>query len=189
MKASLNRCGVVAVICLAVGLVGVIDQPTKDALKVGHILRTIATAAATATDRNARSAEVTESELNAYIAHRLAQEQQPLVKRLTVSLLDNNHVNGTIQFDAEALKLETLMGVNLDFDFKGILHTRNGAARLALITLNLCGQPVNPQVFDFVIHTASLVYHRESSSIDDWYELPKGVKHIMISRAKAVLHY
>ena len=69
------------------------------------------------------------------------------------------------------------------------MHTRDGAGRLELIALALCGQPVKPQVFDFVIHTASLMVHQETSSIEDWYELPKGVKTILIDRSKAVLTY
>jgi len=188
MNARLKPCAAIPAFLLAVFLVGVIDQSTKDALKVGHLLRTIA-AAPSVDPGTIRSADVTEVELNAYIAYRLAQEQTPLVKRLTVNLMENNHIRGKISFDALALKLDKLLGENLDFDFRGIIFTRNGAARLELIALELCGQPVNPQVFDFVIHTASLVAHQESSSIGDWYELPKGIKEILIGRAKAVVYY
>lgn len=188
MKALPNRYGAGVLVGLALFMVGVIDQPTKDALKVGHILRTIA-ASTPGNDRAARSAEVSESELNAYIAHRLARERQRLVRGLTVDLLDNNHVQGRIDFDAQALQLDTLLGEQLYFDFKGIVHTRDGAGRLELITLALCGQPVKPQVFDFVIHTASLMVHQETSSIEGWYELPKGINTILIDRSKAVLTY
>ena len=188
MNARLKQCTAIPAFLLAVFLVGIIDQATKDALKVGHLLRTIA-AAPSVNDGTTRSAEVSESELNAYIAYRLGQEKASVVKRLTVDLLENNHIQGKISFDAQALKLDQLLGDNLDFDFKGIVFTRNGAARLALIALELCGQPVKPQVFDFVIHTASLIAHQESNSIDDWYELPKGIKEILIGRAKAVVYY
>lgn len=169
-------------------LIGAIDQATRDALTVRHILRTIAEQPPRS-DTQELSVEVTERELNAYIAYRLAQESEPVCDGLTVKLLDHNHVLGKMRFDARRLNLDTLLGENLEFDFKGVFQTRDGAARIDLISLQLNGQPIDPQVLDFVIHTAALVYHTESSGIGDWYELPKGIKRISGYRAKAVLYY
>ena len=180
--------GWITVLCCAVLLIGAIDQTTKDALKVGHILRTIERQPPGSSGRDL-TAEVTEKELNAYIAYRLAQEKEPVCDSLTVKLLDHNHVHGKMRFDAQRLNLDTLLGENLDFDFKGVFLTRDGAARIDLISLQLNGQPVDPQVIDFVIHTAALVYHTESSGIGDWYELPKGIKRINVKKANAVLYY
>jgi hypothetical protein len=78
---------------------------------------------------------------------------------------------------------------NLDFVFRGVFLTRDGAARIDLVSLQLNDQPVNPQVLDFVIHTATLIYRTESSGIGDWYELPKGINRISVNKAKAILYY
>jgi len=180
--------GLIAVLACAVLLIGAIDQATKDALTVRHILRVIAEHPSRS-DTQELSAEVTEKELNAYIAYRLTQEKEPVCDSLTVKLLDRNHVHGKIRFDAQRLNLDSLLGENLDFDFKGVFLSRDGAARIDLISLQLNGQPINPQVLDFVIHTAALVYRTESSGIGDWYELPKGIKRISGYKAKAILHY
>ena len=180
--------GWITVLCFSVLLIGAIDQKTKDVLKVRHILRTIAEAPPRP-DTQELNTEVTEKELNAYIAYRLAQEKEPVCDSLTVNLLDHNHVRGKIRFDAQRLNLDTLLGENLVFDFKGVFLTRDGAARIDLISLQLNGQPVDPQVLDFVIHTAALVYRTESSGIGDWYELPKGIKRIDVKKANAVLYY
>ena len=180
--------GLIAVLACAVLLIGAIDQATKDTLTVRHILRVIAEHPSRS-DTQELSAEVTETELNAYIAYRLAKEKEPVCDSLTVKLLDHNHVHGKIRFDAQRLNLDTLLGDNLDFDFKGVFLSREGAARIDLISLQLNGQPINPQVLDFVIHTAALVYRTESSGIGDWYELPKGIKRISGYKAKAILHY
>ncbi len=188
IKGYMKGRGLIAMFCCAVLLIGAIDQTTKDALKVRHILRTIAELPPRS-DAQALSAEVTERELNAYIAHRLAQEKEPVCDNLMVSLLDDNHVQGKIWFDAKRLSLDTLLGENLVFDFKGVFLTRDGAARIDLISLQLNGQPVDPQVLDFVVHTAALVYRTESSGINDWYELPKGIKRITLKKATAVIHY
>ena len=183
-----NWRGLIAVCCCAGLLIGAIDQMTKDALKVRHILRTIAEHPPRS-DSQELSAQVTEKELNAYIAYRLANEKKPVCDSLTLNLRDHNHVSGKIRFDAQRLNLDTLLGERLEFDFKGVFLTRNGAARIDLVSLQLNGQPVNPQVLDFVIHTAALVYRTESSGIGDWYELPKGIRRIEVSKANAVLYY
>lgn len=188
MKNFLAGYGSIALLSVAVVLIGGIDQTTQDALKVKHILRTIERHPPRS-DSKELSATVTEKELNAYIAHRLAQEKSPFISGLKVNLLDNNHVRGRLRFDADRLNLSALLGTNLDFDFKGIFHTRNGAARLDLISLHLNGQPVNPQVLDFVLGTAALVYGTESGSTADWYELPKGIKRILVTGANAILYY
>jgi hypothetical protein len=180
--------GWITVLGCAVLLISAIDQKTKDVLKVRHILRTIAEAPPRS-DTIERSAEVNEKELNAYIAFRLAKETAPVCDSLTVRLLDQNQVHGKIRFDARRLNLDALIGENLDFDFKAVLLTRDGAARIDLGALQLNGQPVDPQVLDFVVHTAALVYRTESSGIGDWYELPKGIKRIDIRKANAVLYY
>ena len=180
--------GLIAVLGCAVLLIGAIDQTTKDALAVRHILRVIAEHPPRS-DTRELSARVTEKELNAYIAYRLAQEEEPVCDSLTVKLLDHNQVRGKIRFDAQRLNLDALLGDNLDFDFKGVFLTRDGAARIDLVSLQLNGQPIDPQVLDFVIHTAALVYRTESSGIGDWYELPKGIKRIDVRKANAVLYY
>lgn len=180
--------GSIAVICLAVVLTGGIDQTTKDALKVKHILRTIERQHPRSDGRDL-TAEVTEKELNAYIANRLAQEKRPVVKSLKVDLLDRNHVQGKIRFAVDFINLADLLGDDLDFDFKGIFYTRDGAARLDLISLHLCGQPVKPQVLDYVLSTAARYYGAELGSSSDWYKLPKGIKRISVNQAQAVLYY
>lgn len=174
-------------LCSMVLMAG-IDQTTKDALKVTHILKTIERHPP-GSDGKELAAEITERELNAYIVYRLAQERDTLIDSLRLHLLADNHVKGTISFDAWQLNLGVLLGDRLDFDFKGILQTRNGAARLNLISLHLGGRPVNPQVLDFVLGTAARYSGTELGSIADWYALPKGIKRILVRKTKAVLYY
>jgi hypothetical protein len=188
MKNCLDWRGATALFCCTVILIGGIDQMTKDALKVKHILKTIERHPPRS-DSKDLTAEVTEKELNAYIAYRLTQEKSPFISSIKVDLLDNNHVRGKIKFDAQGLNLSPLLGPDLDFDFKGIFQTRDGAAHLDLISLTLGGQPVKPQVLDFVLSTAALVSGTDSGSINDWYALPKGIKRIGVNRASAILYY
>ena len=189
MKINVKRYGLIPVVCIALMLTtGMLDQTTKDALKVQHVLRTIERRPQSSGSRDL-TAEVTEKELNAYIAHRLAREKKPLVDSITIGLLDNNHVRGTVRFNSQMLNLDALLGDNLNFDFKGIFHTRNRAARLDLISLYLGGYPVKPQVLAFVLDTAAAYSGTELGPIDGWYQLPKGIKRITVRRGKAVIYY
>ncbi|BBO85417.1 hypothetical protein DSCO28_59830 [Desulfosarcina ovata subsp. sediminis] len=177
-------------ILLMAGIVftGAIDRQTRDALKVQHILKTIERQPPR-TDDKERTAEITQSELNAYIAWRLAHETDTVINTMTVDLLDNNHVTGKIRFDAARLNLDAVLGEALDFDFKGILVNGDRKARLDLIALSLCGQPVKPQVLDFVLQAAALYYGSAISGLNDWYELPPGVRRITVREKGAVLYY
>lgn len=188
MKAHLKVILWVAAICLTVFLTGAIDQMTKDALKVEHLLKTIETQPPRPT-RNDLATEVTEKELNAYITYRLAQEEKSLVNSLTVGLLDNNHIQGRMKCNAQRLNLGTLLGDDPDIDFTGIIHSRDGAARLELISLQLNSQPIGPNLLDFILSAAALYYGTQAPRIDDWYALPKGIKRIHITKNRTTLYY
>jgi hypothetical protein len=175
-------------ICSAVAVFGGIDQKTKNALKVKHILRTIERHSPRSGSKDL-SAEVSKIELNDYIAYRLTNEKQDLINKLEVDLLANNYVQGKMRFNAQQLNLDILFGKVLDFDFEGTLHSRNGAARLDLAALRLNGQPVKPQVLDMVLRAAALYYGTEFGSVADWHELPKGTKRLVVHKNKAVLYY
>ena len=75
MKNRLKAYGWILIVFAAVVLMGGLDQTTKDALKVEHILRTIERKPQP-TGSDELSAEVTEKEVNAYIAYRLARKRR-----------------------------------------------------------------------------------------------------------------
>ena len=177
-----------ALICLAVLQFGATDQKNRNALKVEQLLKKIETHHLP-TDKPTLAAEVTEIELNDYIAYRLAREKRPEINHLTVHLLDSNQIQGKIVFDAQRINLGLLFGETLDFDFKGMLHTRSGAVRLDLDTLLLHGRPVSPQTLDMVLGAIALYNGTESSHIDDWYKLPNGLKRIAVKKGRATLYY
>ncbi|MEZ4550873.1 MAG: hypothetical protein R2874_10460 [Desulfobacterales bacterium] len=169
-------------------LTGAIDAQTRDALKVQHLLKTIESQPPRA-DGKERSAEITQPELNAYIAWRLAHEKDTVIDAITVELLDQNHVAGNIRFDAARLNLNALLGETPEFDFKGIVTTRGREARLKLIALRLNGQPVKPEVLDYVLEAAALYYGAPVSGLMDGYALPPGVERVAVKKAVAVLYY
>lgn len=179
---------IAALIGFAVFLIGGIDQTTLNALKVQHILKKIESHQPRPGSKQLTE-QVTQTELNAYITHRLAKEKNPHVKSLKVNLLGNNQVKGKLSSDAQQLNLSLIYGDVLNFDFKGIVHTRDGKGRIDLRTLRLNGQPVSPQMLDLIISTVAQYNGTPPSRIGDWYELPKGIKSILVDKGKAFLYY
>ncbi len=188
MRNYLNWHFVVIMICCMGGVVGGIDQKTKNALKVQHVLRTIERHTPKPGSEDLY-AKVSQPELNDYIIYRLAREKRSLVRKLDLDLLENNHVQGRLRLDAQQLNLGLLFGKVLDFDFKGTLHTRDGAGRLELAALKMNGQPIRPQMLDLVLRAVSAYYGTGPGRIDDWYRLPKGVKRVNVHQGWADLFY
>lgn len=176
-----------SVLILAILLIGGIDQMTKNALKVQQILNKFETHRPASKNRKL-TAEVSQTELNAYIKYRLTQEKAPHIKGLKVVLLEDNHVRGKLESDSKPFNLSFLFGDILYFDFKGILYTRKGKARLALTALELNGQPIKPEMLDLILSAAAQYNGTAPTRIGDWYELPKGIHHITVNKGMAVLH-
>jgi hypothetical protein len=187
-KFAFNGAVSVLLVAASILLVGGIDRMTRNARKVAHIIDAIQRQAQT-TGAAAQTAQISEQELNDYIAYRLKRDRHPILDGLTVKLLEGNHVGGTVRFNARTLNLEILLGDALNFDFSGVIDTRDREARFHLVGLRLNGQPVKPQVLEFVLHTAALTYGAEPTGIDDWYLLPMGIKAVSTSKAKATITY
>jgi hypothetical protein len=177
-----------ALICLAILSFGAIDQQNRNALKVEQLLKKIETHHSPTT-KPTLTASVTEIELNDYIGYRLAREKRTEITHLKVHLLDGNQLQGKIVFDAQRINLGLLFGDALDFDFKGRLHSRGGAARIDLDKLLLHGRPVSPRTLDMVLGAIALYNGTEPCRTDDWYELPKGLKRIVVKKGRAALYY
>ena len=188
MKKHIYRSVPVIMICLMIFLPGNLDQTTKDALKVQHLLRTIERSKPEATAPE-QSAEVSENELNAFISYRLKQEKDPFVKGLKVGLLGEDQLRGKLKLDAAHLKLDFLVGDAMELDFQGKVHSRNGAGRIEFSQFHLNGQVVDPSILGMVFKAAGKAYGSKMGGIDDWYELPKGVNRLTVKKGKVILYY
>lgn len=167
-------------------MAGAAKPTTADALRVEGLLSGIARQVHQSENQERRSV-VSQQELNAYIAHRLTRENQPAVDSIRVDLPDNGRVNSVVHIDPRQLQLDAILGDALRFDIAGIMDSRDGAARLHLIALKLNGQPVKPQVLDFVIATIAHYYGWDWEGIEGWYALPAGVKRVIVLKDKVVL--
>lgn len=185
MKKGTNQYVSWVLICLTLLLAASLDQATKDALKVQHVLKTIEKHA----PGDKGSADVSEQEFNAYIGYRLKQEDDTLVRRLAVQMLGEDRIRGDLQLDAGRLNLGMVLNNAPVFEFVGVVVTREGVFRLDLEALSLNGRAVQPVVLEMVLKAASMYYGRDIGGLDDWYDLPKGVDRVRVDKGKAVLFY
>jgi hypothetical protein len=160
-----------------------------EALKVLDLIDKIELSPDDAGLRGKRKVEVSESELNAYIAYRIETEKEEVMKELRLKFFDNNRIEGKLFFDLRGQKLPKLLRPEMTFYFSGRIETLDGAVRLNLEELFLEGQKIQPMVLDLVFFIAARINKVESSSINDWYLLPYGITDIKVFDRLAEFYY
>lgn len=135
-----------------------------------------------------REVVVTESELNSYLAFRIEHEED-VMKELKLKLFDENRIEGKVLLRFKGQNLPLLLNPRMVFYFNGVLKVKQGAARLVIRELFLNKEPVEPLLLDTVIYLSSKFLGTENSSLNDWYELPYGIKDVRLEQGKAYFYY
>ncbi len=168
---------------------GAEDYSLPEALKV---LKAIEEAEKESSNPNRTSfekVEITESELNSYIAYRIEKEGSPILKELRLKLIKGNRIEGKIVVDLEGQKIPKYLRPKMTLFFGGKIEAAGGRVRFDIKDLFLEGQRIQPVVLDFILLIQAKIENREPTSIDDWYELPYGIKDVEIHRGKAFFTY
>jgi len=139
--------------------------------------------------RKLRKVVVTESELNSYIAFRIETEKEEVMKELHLKLFKDNSIEGKIFVDLRGQKLTKFLRPEMNLYFRGRIEVKDSRVRLAIEDLFLEDQPVQPMVLDLIILIASRIDKTEASSINDWYDLPYGIKDVKTNRGEAAFYY
>jgi len=135
-----------------------------------------------------RKVVVSESELNSYLAFRLEQEEDVLTE-LILKLFDENRIEGKILLRFKKTGLSLMLKPEMVFYFSGRIKVKEEAARLDLDELFLNKEPVDPLLLDTVIYLASKIQGIENTGLNDWYELPYGIKDVRIEKGRAAFFY
>lgn len=161
----------------------------EKALKVMRLLQTI-DAAREKAGRLARTAVVDEESLNAFIADRLAAGDDPL-QELVLKLRPGDKVEGKAVLLLKGKHVPAFLKAPLPFVFEGRLESAEGRARFHIDRLFLNGQPLQPALLDMISALAQGVSGDRGSAggMDDWYELPYGIRKIEIRKGAVTLFY
>ena len=136
-----------------------------------------------------REVTVTESEFNSYIAYRIEVEKSDIMKELRLKLFNKNKIEGKIFIDLRGQELSGLLRPEMNLYFGGVLETQEGMVRLDLDSLYLEDQPIQPKILDMVIYFGSKIQGTEPFSLNDWFELPYGIKDVKTEKGRAVFYY
>lgn len=182
--------GPVLLLGLALTAFAEIDAATRvRAARVETLIDKIKSEAERAAAPLGRTEGVAEGDLNAYIACRLFDEREPVMKELRLKLLRGNRFEGMTVLDFGEVKLPGPLRGRLDVYFGGRLETREGAVRLNIGEIFINGQQVRPDILDAVIAIGSRLAGTEPFSLRDWYLLPYGIKDLAVDEGRLLAFY
>lgn len=136
-----------------------------------------------------RSVEITESEFNSWIAYRIETEKEEIMKELRFKVFKNNKIEGNIFIDLRGHKLPKLLRPEMNLYFGGVIEVKDKKAKLVMKELYLEDHSVQPKLLNLIIFFASKIQNTEVLSLNDWYELPFGIKEIRTKQGKALFYY
>jgi hypothetical protein len=132
---------------------------------------------------------ITESELNSYIAYRIEQEKEETMKVLRLKLFNGNKIEGMTVINLKGQKMPTFLRPEMTLYFRAKLNVKDGKVKFDVEDLFLEGQRIQPMVVDVILAIAATIGKTDATSINDWYELPYGIKDIETERSKAIIYY
>jgi hypothetical protein len=136
-----------------------------------------------------RSLTFSEAEFNAWIACRLADENEAYVKAAEFKLLAADRVEGRITIDLGKPPAGGVLPQKQDLLFAAGFETREGKIRIAMDKLFLGTQPISPAFVDLVIGVVSRLQGIEPTTLKDWYDLPPGVLRLETRPGRVVVIY
>jgi hypothetical protein len=136
-----------------------------------------------------RSLTITDSEFNSYIAFRIETEKEEIMKELRLKFLKKNKIEGKVHIDLRGQDIPSFIRPEMDIHFAADVLTKNGLVKIAIKQLFLEGEPIQPLILDLVIAISARLNNEKATSLNDWYELPYGVKDIKTEKGKATFFY
>jgi hypothetical protein len=136
-----------------------------------------------------RSVTIAESEFNSYIAYRIENEKEEIMKELRLKLLADNKIEGKIHIDLRGQKIPSFIKPEMDVFFSADLITNNGQAKIDMKEIFLGDEPIKPMILDMVMAISARLRNEPATSLSDWYELPYGIKDIKTEKGKATFYY
>ena len=136
-----------------------------------------------------RSLTFSEAEFNAYVACRLADENEAYVKTAEFKLLANDRVEGHIAIDLGKPQASGVLPQKQDLLFSAGFETRDGKIRINMDKLFLGTQPIAIAFLDLVIGFVAKLQGVEPTTLKDWYDLPAGVLRLETRPGRVVVIY
>jgi len=161
----------------------------KDAERVLRALDQIEAESLTRKGGGLKRADFSEEELNAYVSYRIAAEPDGVLKVLALKLFAENKVEGMARLDLSGARLPFGLKPRMNLYFAGKVLSSGGAVHLEFESLFLEDRSVPLMLLDLIILAAAAIGKSDAASINDWYELPYGIKEVKTASRKVSLYY
>jgi hypothetical protein len=132
---------------------------------------------------------VTESDLNAWIAYRIATEADRYFRACEIRLLAGDRFEGKIVLDLSGTPAAFLLPSETDLYFSAKGESREGKIRIFIEELFLGSQRLSPAVIDKVMALVSAFEGTPPTSLGDWYALPYGIRRLESRKGSLLCHY
>ena len=145
-----------------------------------------------------RRTRLTEDELNSWFMYRAQPVLPTGVSEAQVNILGEGRVSGQAMIDLDAVAKRrsssgafdplSLIGGKVPVSVSGILHTRDGQARLEVQSAEMSGIPVPVTVLQEVLTYYSRSDERpQGVRLDDAFTLPAKIQQIEVGQGQAVV--
>jgi len=161
----------------------------KQALKVLKALDSIQAESLSSKSPALRRSDFSEEEFNAYVAYRIDEEKEDVLRDLKLKLFGGNRVEGMAIIDLRRQNLPSFIKPRMNFYFEGVLVIQDGKGRFDFRKLFLEGQEVPVIVLDMIIDIAARMGKSDAASIRAWADLPYGIKDLKTREGGISLFY
>ncbi|MHB8095601.1 MAG: hypothetical protein ACYDH0_11740 [Candidatus Aminicenantales bacterium] len=168
---------------------GSASQDLGAARKVFEAIDRIEREQAATPDGPVRSVAVTETELNAYIARRIETEEADVMRALQLKLFPRNRIEGRILLDFEGRALPDYVKQKMNIYFAGVLETGERRGRIRFESLYLEEQRIQVSLLDMIGSLIARWNGTEPVRIEDWVELPFGIRNLETQSGRLVAFY
>ncbi|MCX6561377.1 MAG: hypothetical protein NTZ26_12790 [Candidatus Aminicenantes bacterium] len=136
-----------------------------------------------------RPMEFSESELNAYIARRLEESREDVLRDLRLKLYSDNRIEGWLELDFSGHRIPPWIKKRMNLYFAGSIEVRDGSVRFGFKKLFLEKEPMPLLMLDMIIFIASGLGKTDAKGIDDWHNLPLGIRDVKTGPGRFTLWY
>ena len=132
---------------------------------------------------------VSESDLNAWIAYRMATEMDKYVRSCELQLRPGNKAEGKLVLDLSATPVSALLPARPELYFSARAETKDGKIRITMDDLFLGTQRLSPGFIDTVIAFVAGLEGQKATSLGDWYPLPYGIRRLESQAGRLICYY
>lgn len=161
----------------------------RQALKVIKALDAIQAESLMSKSPTLRRSDFSEEEFNAYVAYRIDEEKEDVLKELKLKLFGENRVEGMAVVDLRRQNLPSFIKPRMSLYFEGVLVVQNGKARFDFRKLFLEGQDVPLLVLDVILDIAARMGKSDAASVRGWVDLPYGIRELKTREGGISLYY